>query len=328
MKIVIIKLGALGDVIRTIPILEAIKDKYPKSEILWVTKKASLEVLENNPAINKILTLPVQINKEFDILYNFDIEKEATNLATEINAKKKYGFYGQDNYPAAFNFSSEYYLNTLFDDELKKTNKKTYQEMIFSAAELPWNKQKIKIYLTEKDREYAKNFKKTNNLGAEKLIGVHIGSSPRWPSKSWHENKIIEFIKKAKNKGYKLLLFAGPDDIDKQKRIIETLKKENLIIPTQDPNCTTRQFASLVNLCKIIVCSDSLALHVSLALGKPTIGLFFCTSPYEVEGYDLLKKIVSPFLRDFFPERMDKYSEELVNSISSDEVLSLIGKIK
>ena len=61
---------------------------------------------------------------------------------------------------------------------------------------------------------------------------------------------------------------------------------------------------------------------------KPTIGLFFCTTPHEVEGYGMLKKIASPILYDFFPERQNEYSEELVNSITADEVIAVINTNK
>jgi ADP-heptose:LPS heptosyltransferase len=73
-----------------------------------------------------------------------------------------------------------------------------------------------------------------------------------------------------------------------------------------------------------MVCSDSFALHISLAMAKPTVGLFFCTSADEVEGYGLLRKIVSPMQKEFFPERMDEYSEELTKSITAEEVLKNI----
>ena len=73
-----------------------------------------------------------------------------------------------------------------------------------------------------------------------------------------------------------------------------------------------------------MVCSDSYALHTSLALKKPTIALFFCTSPHEVEDYGLLKKIISPKLYDFFPEKQDRFSEELVNSILVEQVLKAL----
>ena len=84
------------------------------------------------------------------------------------------------------------------------------------------------------------------------------------------------------------------------------------------------QFASLVNMCDFMVCSDSFSLHISLALKKPTIGLFFCTPPDEVESYRFLKKIVSPMLYDFFPEKMNQYDENLVRSISAEEVFDAI----
>ena len=74
-KILIIKLGALGDVVRTIPILSAIKEKYPNSEIYWLTKKDSVEILENNPNINKILVFPYNFDQE---LHN-DFHNPASN---------------------------------------------------------------------------------------------------------------------------------------------------------------------------------------------------------------------------------------------------------
>ena len=129
MKILIIKLGALGDVVRTLSILQGIKENYPDSDISWVTKNNAIDIFEGNPYVKNIFTIPYKTEEEFDILYNFDIEKEATELAIKIKANKKYGFYSEGGYPAAFNLGAEYYLSTIFDDELKKNNKKTYQEM-------------------------------------------------------------------------------------------------------------------------------------------------------------------------------------------------------
>src|SRR3990167_6110241 len=157
MKIAIIKLGALGDVVRTLAILPALKEKYPNSEIDWITKKPVNELLENHPDIKNILVLPTDPKEEYDILYNFDIDKEATDLAMKIKANKKLGFYEQNGYPAAFNIGSEYYLNTMFDDDLKKANKKTYQEMMFEAAELTYVNEPYKLKPDKKAAIYADN---------------------------------------------------------------------------------------------------------------------------------------------------------------------------
>lgn len=326
MKICIIKLGALGDVVRTLPILPALKERYPASEIYWITKENALQLFEGNPYVKKVFSLPCKITENFDALYNFDIENEATAIAKEIKAGKKYGFYSDSGYPAAFNLGAEYYLNTLFDDELKKSNRKTYQEMMFESAELDYKKQHCPVFLNEKDKKYANDFVLANKIDPKKLIGIHMGAGSRWPSKAWAKEKVIEFIIKSGEKSYEIILFGGPNEIKEHNKLFDELNKKGIKIHRNNPNNTLKEFASLVNVCKVMICSDSLALHISLALKKPTIGLFFCTSPYEVEDYSLLKKIVSPMLEEFFPEKMNQYDEELVNSISVNEVLKSLDK--
>jgi len=324
MSILVIKLGAKGDVVRTLCILPALKEKFPNSDIYWITKPENLSLFENNPYIKQMLPFS-KSSLNFDLLINLDIEDKATELAEKIKSKKKLGFYQQDSFPAAFNLGSEYYLNTLYDDELKKTNKKTYQQMIFEASELEWQKQPCEIFLSNKDKEYAKIFASENNIKTENLIGIHMGASSRWPSKIWHESRLIEFIKLAKNKGNEILLFAGPNEVEAHKKIVEKLRKESINIYQNNPDNSDREFISLVNICNSMVCSDSFALHISLALKKPTVGLFFCTSPNEVEGYGLLRKLVSPLQKDIFPEKCDLYNESLVKSISAEQVLDSVN---
>jgi len=223
MKICIIKLGALGDIIRTTPILEAIKDKYLNSEITWITKPESKEILENNPLIAKILTIPIEnLDENFDILYSLDIDEKAIKLANLIKAKKKLGYYNNEDFPDCFNSGAEYYLNTAFDDSLKKSNRKTYQEMIFQASELKYTHQKCQIFLTEKEKLYGKEFLRKNNLKTGKIIGLNIGSSSRWPSKAWDLEKVKEFVIKIKKDNYELILLGGLNE----QNILDNLSKE------------------------------------------------------------------------------------------------------
>ena len=326
MKILIIKLGALGDVIRTFPLLSAIKEKYPNSEISWITKKNALDLLNSNPFIDNLYDLKQFSGGFFDILYNFDIDGEAIKLALKIKANKKYGFYSNQGFPAAFNFGAEYYLNTLFDDELKKTNKKTYQEMMFKVAELPYIKKHTPLFLTKKDRSYAKKFVLENKIDIKNLIGIHMGASKRWPSKKWPFSKLKEFIFKLKKIGYNVLIFGGPNERESISKLVSDLNFQGIEVYQNNPDNNLKEFISLVDICDHIVCSDSLAMHVGISLKKPTTALFFCTTPHEVEGYGYLRKIISPLFEKYFPEKQDQYIEELVNSISPDQVLNEINK--
>lgn len=327
MKICIIKLGAEGDVLRTLPIAKAIKKKHPDAEITWITKQGIVELLETNKYIDKISPLPYKGPTSFDKLYNFDVENEAIELANKIEAKEKYGFTNSDGYPAPFNSNAEYYLNTIFDDELKKSNKKTYQEMMFEAAELHHDKERYELVLNEEDKKYAKQFLEVNKLKSKKIIGIHMGASSRWPSKVWHSERMRNFIKISQKEGFEVLLFGGPNEVEYHKQFTIDLEKQGIKIHKNNPTNTKRQFASLVEICDVLICSDSFALHVSIGLGKKTIGLFFCTSAKEVEDYGLLRKVISHMLDDFFPGKMDKYDEELVKSITEDQVLSIVKEL-
>ena len=326
-KICIIKLGALGDVIRTLPVAQAIKKKYPDAEIDWITRKESEGLVRGSQYVDNVYTIPFNPQEAYDVLYNFDLEEEATSLASSITAKEKKGFYSQDGFPMAFNSGAEYYLNTLFDDELKKKNRKTYQQMMFEAADLDYKKEHFWIVLGKEDREYSQNFLDRNLLQDDRIVGIHLGASSRWPSKSWHPENVKEFIRKANEKDRLILLFGGPNEIEKHAQLIKELSAEGINVYRNNPHNSTKEFASLVDLCDVIVCSDSFALHVALALKKPSIGLFFVTSPHEIEDYGLLKKVVSPRLEEFFPEKSDEYDENLTKSIAPEEVLALVEEI-
>ena len=95
MKILIIKLGALGDVLRTTPLLTALKVKYPSSHITWVVDKPHLEVLEGNAWIDRLLDSSAataeRLKKEhFDLAVNLDKEPQATAFLQSAGADKKW----------------------------------------------------------------------------------------------------------------------------------------------------------------------------------------------------------------------------------------------
>ncbi len=327
MKILIIKLEAKGDVVRSLPLLIGIKEKFPDSEIHWLIKKSNVGIIEGSPELNKIFTLDSPPTEKYDILYNFDIEEEATNLAQSIEAETKLGFYSKGGFASAFNLGAEYYLNTLFDDETKVNNRKTNQQMMFDAAELNYQRQHHTIYISKEDKAYAQDFLTNNNINKENLIGIHLGAGSRWPSKKWHKDNVKSFIKLATQNNFEILLFGGPDEIQEHEQLSKELNEQGIKIHQNNPRNTDKQFAALVSNCNIMICSDSLSLHVSLAMKRPTIGLFFCTPFHEIETYDLLKVIASPRLYEFFPQKMDQYDEDLVKSISPEEVFDAVKSI-
>lgn len=321
-------MGAKGDVVRTLSILPKIKKVFPESEITWITKDNTKELFYNNPHVDNVLSSDENINDDFDILLSLDMDKEASDMALKINAKEKKGFFIDGEYPAAFNIGAEYYVNTFFDDELKKENNKTVQEMYFMASDLDYSNEHCPIFLSDEEKEIGENFKINNFVKDRKIVGIHIDSSSRWPSRFWTEDYVLDFVRLAKKADFEIMLFGSPKKEGKMQKIIDVLYKDGIRVNTNNGYWNDRQFFSLVNMCDMMITPDSFSMHVSLALKKPTITLFFCTSPYEIESYGILKKIVSSKLYDFFPQRMNEYSEELVKSISPEEVLKAVAELE
>ena len=319
-RILIIKLGAMGDVIRTTPLLKNVRKKYGDDiQITWLVNKESSELIKNE-YVDRILiynqdnVLRLQ-SEEFDVLFSLEVDSPGSSIANLIKAREKYGYYlDKDGHPNYFNEKARFYLERVFSNFINKHNNRTYQEMMSEICGLKYNKEECILNFNE---EHAKEFLRRNHFGmSDKFIGIHMGSAPRWSSKVWSKYNLVEFIKKIKENN--IILFAGPNEAKIQKEIIEILNEIGIKIYFNDPSNTIQEFISLVNICDIMVVNDSLALHVAIALKKKTIALFFCTPDWEIEGYDLVRKIVSPLLSKYF--YTDEYIEELVNSISADEV--------
>ncbi|MBI5241749.1 MAG: hypothetical protein HY926_14850, partial [Elusimicrobia bacterium] len=62
-------------------------------------------------------------------------------------------------------------------------------------------------------------------------------------------------------------------------------------------------FARDIAACDLVVCGDTLTMHLALALGVPAVALFLCTSPAEIHGYGRLSKVVSPLWAKHFYAR-------------------------
>lgn len=331
-KILVIKLGAMGDVLRTTPILLGLKKRYPDSMIYWLTKEESLALLEDNPLIDKLLVYNTEtilrlMYEKFNLLFNFEIDAPATLLANLAKSDQKFGyFFNEKGFTSCYNKGAENYLKIAYNDKLKKQNQKSYQEMMYETAELKFEDQSYMLYPSSESEKYAQDFKKKNNFNdSDIIIGVNMAAGKRWQSKLWAKEKIVEFVNLLSNhKNIKILLLGGRSE----KGFIETLLSELSSCPnlySNNPDNSLHEFIGIVNLCNAIITTDSLALHISLALKKPTIALFFCTPANEIKQEDNLIKISSPLTDKYF--YTNEYTEELANSVSAIDVLNELKKV-
>ena len=97
-KILVIKLDAMGDVLRTTCLLPALKEKYPESNITWLTKSNSLDLFQNNPFVDRVLEfedtniIPLLKVEIFDLIIHPDASPQSAALASFANSENKRGF--------------------------------------------------------------------------------------------------------------------------------------------------------------------------------------------------------------------------------------------
>ena len=328
-KILIIKLGASGDVIRTTPILEAIKSKYGEdTTIAWVVNKESEEILKNTPHIDKVLVYNLDNVlrlkcQEFDVLFSLEIDAPGSAISSLVNAKEKYGYFlNKNGLPQSFNKTGEYYLERAFSDHFNKKNTKTYPEMIFEICELSYHKERYALFPTSRAEEYSMNFLNSLNLDkSKKIIGINLGSGGRFPSRMISKEKII-LLAEELSKDYNIFLLGGMEEVRYQKELIEELMKKNVRIYSNNPENSKEEFIGVLNSCEVLITGDSFAMHAAIGLGKKVIALFFSTPPSEIEDYEVVKKLISPLCTKYLYS--EDYIPELVNSISVEEIVRAV----
>jgi len=299
MNILIIKFAALGDVLRTTPLLRALKARYADSHISWLTENPSASILKGNQLINKVYIydngLPAELKaREFDLLINLDKDKSAIALAEEIGSKQKRGF-GRDNGGSLrpFDKDSEYAYRLGIDDELKfRRNKKTYQEISFEQAGLEYSGEEYLLNLDQNDIDCIGECLREKGLSkGTAAIGITTGCGSAFCGKSLPRGYYVGIIDGLNAiEGMQVLLLGGPREVDKNRRILAEIKSK--VIDTGCDN-TIGQYAAIVDRCDLVLTGDTLTLHIAIALKKRLVAFFGSTAPAEIELYNRGIKLLS-----------------------------------
>jgi heptosyltransferase-2 len=304
-------------------------------------------LLRNIPSIGEILpydakALPRVLIENFDIMINLDLSIDALMLASLVKSKIKLGYWlDADKRNICFNKEAERWFNLSHNDVLKKGNKKTYQQHMMDVIGIGTKSPrdyKIPVNLSKNEKEFAKKFAekhaiyhKQNKVSQKPLIiGLNTGGGTEWPKKEWPIEHAVELINllcmKKSPYLFKILLFGGEKEKERNRKIVESVKFPHSLIDTGTSN-TLRQFIALVNLCDIIVTADTLALHVALGLNKKVIALFGPTSAEEIEMYGLGKKIVSPIKCSVCYDRKCSKEPDCMDLVTPEKICKTITSL-
>ncbi|MBI5969330.1 MAG: glycosyltransferase family 9 protein [Deltaproteobacteria bacterium] len=325
-RILIVKLAAIGDVLRTTPLLSGLKRAYPQSHITWVADKEAFPLLKNNPYIDRLLAfdfsslLALEL-ETFDLVIGLEKEPRGAALTSKVNAREKKGFgLGLEGNVFPLSRASEYAFFLGLSDELKfYQNKKTYPELIFDVAELDYKKDEYLLFLSPEDLAFAEAFARQVGLRkGETTIGLNTGAGDVFANKAWTVEGYLKLIERlAKKPRTRILLLGGPNERKRNSHIMR--KAKGTAIDTGCDN-TLGQFAALVNLCDAVVTGDTTALHLAIGLKKKVVALFGPTCAQEIELYGRGEKITTPLSCGPCYRRSCSISPSCMEAISVEEV--------
>ena len=329
MHILIIKIGALGDVLRTSYFCKSLKEKNAVAcenfKIWFYTSKTAVNLLKNNPNIDYLLSDIEEITEnEFDVVYSLEDNKELVGLTNRVKYKQLVGAFITKNSIVKYTPEvKEYYDMGLIScfgvkraNELKKLNKQSHCEIFRKIFDV----KNIYREIYGEDKNPIIHDLKNNEFNAA-ILNPFAGR--RWPSKSLNLNVVKDLISQllAEHNKRSIFLTTGPENKDKYDLLTESFKNEPRL-KLVNPEKGIMEIAKIIQQCDYMLSVDSLLLHISICIGIPTVAVFTSTSANEIPDAANLVKLTSISEKYCSYKKFDDYED-----INAQSIMNSIRKI-
>ena len=275
MKILIIHTAFIGDIVLSTPLIQKLKDLYPKSEIDYLTLPTNQSVLYNNPNLNEIILydkkgkdkgikgflriLKILKQKKYDYAVIPHRFIKSILLAKLAKIPDIVGFDVATG-------------SSLLDKKVHYDMKKHEVERLLNLVEYEGEKIPVRIYPAKEN--FVKIEKMLKNSGytgkkEQKLILVAPGSQR--PEKMWPIEKYRKVIQKLKkNENY----FIGITGSKSEKELPLNFEKDKNVIDFRG-EISLVEFGALISKADVVVGNDSSPIHIASGFEKPfVIGIF------------------------------------------------------
>jgi heptosyltransferase-2 len=334
-KILIINLDAMGAVLQTTAMLPAIKRKYPRSQISWITLKNAYRLLNNNPFVDAAYVWEPESwlilqNIQFDIVYSADKSKRSCAFANTLKSKEKIGFgLNKNGVIVPLNKEAEYSYRLGLDDNLKfRVNEKYGTQILQEAMKLKFRRDEYTLNLSDEEQRYCERYKSEIGLnGRDVVVGFNTGCSYLYPNKKMTIEQHVMLIQQLSAvEGIRLVLVGGPEDTERNAEIVRRVGIVVINTPTTEG---VRKGICYENICDVIITGDSLGMHVAIGLKKFVIAWFGLSCWTEIDLYERGVKLIPEGLQ-CAPcwKKICPYDLECIQMIDLGRIVREVEKFK
>lgn len=300
MHVLVVKHGALGDVVRTSYFARALREKFgDRLRLSWLTAPSAAPLLRFNQHIDDLWTSFAEAQPfRYDRVYSLDDERDVLEGVARVDAAAVTGALLQDGQPGYTDDAAGWFDMGLLSrfgkaraDELKKLNKRGHAE-IFSAI---FGVAGVQPHFFGNPR--LERWAEQVLAGHARIVGINPFAGGRWPSKELRLpelNALIDTIvagESAFGPGCTVMLLGAGGDHARNRELAAARPGAPILVPNTDDSVL--RLAALIGRLHAMITSDSLAMHLAIAQRVPTVAFFAPTSASEIDDLGVVAKVVS-----------------------------------
>jgi heptosyltransferase I len=311
-KILIIRLSAIGDVLRVLPAFEVLKKNYPHASFGWVTEAASADILKAHSDIDDVFVFPKKgITRKlsspltffsglqefrsfiapiraagYDIVFDFHGLFKSGIVSWCSRAPRRVGF------TMPFCREGNYLFNNLrFPQDHRRVSRIKRNLNLLEKFGLSAQHERPQIHVPDPDRAAIEGFFNQQQINPKQpVIAIHPGTSPTTPYKRWDPYRyavVADAVIEA-HAAQIVFTWAGAE-LDMVKEIVRQMKYRAIVGPRTANLC---QLAEIFRRSDLYLGSDTGPMHLAAFTGTPVIGLFGPTDPVVNEPYSRTPHII------------------------------------
>jgi heptosyltransferase-2 len=264
-------------------------------------------LLEHNTLIDRLTLIegePAAWRTDvYDWVISLDEEPAACRLASGLKTRRLSGAYMAADSTSRYTAdTAEWFGMGLLRPEgegglarandLKRNNSRPYSTILYECLKLPLPVARPQIFVPPEARQQAREWLAGTTLASYSgVVGLNTGAGGRWTLKKWGEEQTAALaVELSRQFNVGVVVLGGEQEKERNRRIERMAGETCVVAPT---DWGLKCFSALVSLCRVIVTSDSLALHVAVASGVPVVAFFGPTSAAEIDLFGSGRKVVT-----------------------------------
>ena len=271
----VVDLLYLGDLIFATPFIKNLRDKYPEARIDFVANANFEMMIANNPHLDNVYGY----DKGWNIMQSWKFAREISandyDLGLNIHGNWRTALLmkviGPD-YSVGFGDKGR---GIFLDKELPRLDEahmvEVYRQFLRDLGWLDLKKASLELQVEDSALHNIEQLLASFNLDeSDRLIALNTGGT--WPTKRWPPEKFAALADQLiQNKVGEVIFTGGPSDIERVDEIKEMMDQEVVSLAGET---TLKELAALAKQIDVMVSGDSGPVHVTAAVGTPTITLF------------------------------------------------------